>query len=117
MVRAFPGLKNHLMKRAFGRSSCAKPFNCLVIIDLRCSSTVTSEPSSENLSPLATIESDSTCDAEPDDFIAPASPPDSRTSRARITGVAASQSLAVLSQLAVRIRAPSRLKANHRTVP
>src|ERR1700730_9069792 len=115
MVRAFPGLKNHLMKRAFGRSSCAKPFNCLVIIDLRCSSTVTSEPSSDNLSPLTTIHTDSPCEAaEPDESIAAASPTDFFTSRARIIGVATSQRLTVLSQLAVRTRAPSRLKANHR---
>src|SRR5271166_5509403 len=117
IVRSLLVLQNHCIKRAFGPWSRAKLLNCVVIRDLRCSLTVTSEPSSENLSPPAITARDSTCAAEPDESIPAACPADSFTSRARITGVAASQSLAVLSQLAVRTCAPSGLKANHRTVP
>ncbi len=121
IVRSPPVLKNHRMKRELGRTSCAKSFNCFVSCDLRSSLTATSEPSSENWSPLAISESESTCSAlepaiETDEPVLAVLLPDSFTSRASSTGVAASQSFALLSQLAVRIRAPSGLNAPHRTV-
>ena len=119
IVRSLPVLKNHRMKRALGPGSCAKSFNCFVSFDLCSSLTATSEPSSENSSPLAISESDSTCSAgelaiETEEPILAVSPRDSFSCRASSTGVAASQSLAVLSQLAVRIRAPSGLNAGPR---
>ena len=61
IVRSLPVLKNHRMKRAPGPGPCAKSFNCFVNFDLCSSLTATSEPSSENSSPLAIAESDSTC--------------------------------------------------------
>src|SRR5260370_1099521 len=69
---------------------------------------MTSEPSFENWSPLAISESDSTCRAgepaiESDAPLPALAPPDSFIHRASSAGVAASQSLAVLSQLAVTI--------------
>src|SRR5262249_60902925 len=65
-------------------------------------------------------ESDSIChEGEPaieSDAVLPAlTPPDSFIHRASSAGVAASHSLAVLSQLAVRIRAPSGLNTTSLT--
>src|SRR5258708_39147078 len=66
------------------------------------------------------MDSDSTCRSgesamEREEPILGLPPPDSFTCRARSAGVVASQSLAVLSQLTVRIRAPSGLNAAHLT--
>ena len=61
IVRSLPVLKNHRMKRAPRPGPCARSFNCFANFDLCSSLTATSEPSSENSSPLATAESDSTC--------------------------------------------------------
>jgi hypothetical protein len=63
IVRSPPVLKNQRMKSELGRRSWAKSFNCCVSFDLLSSLTATSEPSSENLSPLPISESDSTCNA------------------------------------------------------
>ena len=61
IVRSLPVLKNHRMKRAPRPGPCARSFNCFANFDLCSSLTATSEPSSENSSPLAIAESDSTC--------------------------------------------------------
>src|SRR5262249_55498216 len=79
------------------------------------------EPSSEKWSPLAISESDSTCCAgelaiETEEPILAVSPSASFTCRASSTGVAASQSSAVLSQLTLRIRGPSGLDPAQGTV-
>src|SRR4029077_8039609 len=121
-VRSPPVLINHRMKRAFESRPCIDSFNCFVSCDLRSSLTATSEPSFKNWSPLAISESDSTCDAadpaiETDEFVLAVLSPDFFTCRAKSVGVFASQSLAVLSQLAVRIHAPSGLNTADRTVP
>ena len=114
IVRSLPVLKNHRMKRALGPTPCAKSFNCFASFDLCSSSTANSEPSSENSSPHAIAESDSTCCVgeltnEAEEPVLVVSACACFTYRASSTGVAASQSFAVLSQLAVRIRAPSGL--------
>jgi hypothetical protein len=79
------------------------------------------EPSSENSSPLAIAESDSTCCVgelaiETEAPISALSLPASFTCRASSTGVAASQRVAFLSQLTVRIRVLFGLNPAHRTV-
>jgi len=90
------------MKRALGPRPCAKSFNCFANSDPCSSLTATRELSSENSSPLAITESDSTCSVgepaiETEEPIVAVSPRAAFTWRANSTGVAASQSLAVLS--------------------
>src|SRR5262249_3647157 len=121
IVRSLPVLKNHRMKRALGPKPCAKSFNWFSSFDLYSSLTATSEPSSENSSPLATAESDSTCSVgelpiETEEPVLAVSPRASVTCLASSTGVAASQRVAALSQLTVRIRVPSGLNPAHGTV-
>src|SRR5215471_13176830 len=60
IVRSLPLLKSHRRRRASGRGLSAEAFSRLASSDLLALSTGTSEPSSENSSPPATAESDST---------------------------------------------------------